>query len=281
MTRRTTKKNAENAAQLRLSFDGRSQAVAANGGQQVSFSVDLPVGTSLSIRLDRPAPAPNVPANDEPDPDSGTRARAPAKPTAPISGEHMLTPPYPARGTPAYDALRVKLREDFKNAFRRLSGAAKTFGAEQPLQFSVFNREGMQGFYGDRDTRGLANRKGIPMRKYWDRADVAELSYNIERMDRARNALNALPESERTVQKALQVHRDIGYQLRRDFERAHKRDGVPVHPANIRPGEPLSAVRKRIRDRAREARNAEKAAAKAAKKKEPKSGPRAAVPQQP
>jgi hypothetical protein len=173
----------------------------------------------------------------------------------------ITAPPYPKVGTSEYDAHRVYLRDHLRYENRRLSGEFRRLGGSTNIQFSVFYREGMQGLYNNQDTRGLARQRKIKMKEFWERTGIAELTVNLDRVVKTREALEDLKGRDRTREIAMNEHHRIGRSLRAAFRAAH--DGyaperLPAHP-------PLKEARQRIRTRAAEVKAAARAAVKAEK----------------
>lgn len=188
--------------QLKLDFVPKA-AVASSADLKVNIG-----GEEITLRVTVILPAPTPAANEN-------------------------TAVYPRAETPEYDAARLSLRDAFRKAYHTLSGAAKTWGNEERIQFSVFNREGMIGLYGGLDTRGLSDRKKIRMDQYWDHAGIAELTVNVKRIRQTLDALDALPAHKRTVRLAMDIHKDVGRELRAEFIKTHKNtppERLPVHP---------------------------------------------------
>lgn len=273
------KKPMDSTSQLGLPFykTAAAKAVppAANGNSKVTLDVTLPseasvrltvapvtgfdVHVSLKIR-EMVAAAQQGAPEERPDMPKRFYARPRRRAQKSTGSAVPAAPPYPKRGTPACDAQRVTLRQEFKRAVGMMSGAAKAIGFAEQKHYEEFNREGMQGLYGaNMTTSALHARKEITTDDYWNHAGVAELSYNILRMRAATSLLNTLPlvkfiaqkqeagkkprdvvapEYERIAARnrlhAERMHRKIGAVLRKQFNDAHRGYELvqlPPHPA--------------------------------------------------
>jgi hypothetical protein len=283
---RRASKSSEN--QLSLTFDGRAAAIppinihihihGANALAPQQVSVELEPGTPVNETT------PATPEQDNNAPHGRARPRI-IFPKVARPDSLVTAPPYPERGTPEYDAHRTYLRDQLRYENRQLSRLFRKLGGQTNIQFSVFYREGMQGLYNNRDTRGLARQRFAPvggekppgvdkegkpkdvtrkieMKDFWDFVGIAELNVNVERARRTHDALEVLAASRGTRTEAMSEHHRIGSEVRAQFRKAHAgflsadRNG----PEHLSAHAHISHIRTRIRDRARQARDEKKRA---------------------
>jgi DNA-damage-inducible protein D len=140
----------------------------------------------------------------------------------------------------AADIERIELREQAKHEFKALSGAAQDAGVQSRM-FGVFHDAGYQGLYGGLGAEAIKKRKKIPTKEnLMDRMDTTELAANQFRMTQARDKLKR--EGVRGEQRAIEVHRQVGQEVRGAIERI---GGTP--PELLPPAEHIKEVKKRLK----------------------------------
>jgi DNA-damage-inducible protein D len=134
----------------------------------------------------------------------------------------------------------LELREQAGQAFKALSGAAKTAGVQNAM-FGVFHDAGYKGLYGGVGAGGIRRRKSIPERdNLMDRMNPTELAANQFRMTQARDKLAR--EHVRSQQRAIDAHEQVGREVRQAIQRI----GGDL-PENIPAAEHIKQVEQRVR----------------------------------
>jgi DNA-damage-inducible protein D len=145
--------------------------------------------------------------------------------------------------TDAYrrDQERLELRQQTKEEFKALSGAAQDAGVQSRM-FGIFHDAGYKGLYGGIGNEQIKSRKGIPSGEaLMDRMDSTELAANQFRMTQAREKLAS--GGVKGQQKAIDTHMQVGKEVRE----AIKRIGGTM-PENLPPGEHIKQVEKRLKE---------------------------------
>ena len=145
--------------------------------------------------------------------------------------------------TDAYrrDQERLELRQQTKEEFKALSGAAQAAGVQSQM-FGIFHDAGYKGMYGGLGNEQIKSRKGIPRDdNLMDRMDTTELAANQFRMTQAREKLAR--QSIKGQQQAISTHTQVGKEVRE----AIKRIGGTL-PENLPPGEHINQVEKRLKE---------------------------------
>jgi DNA-damage-inducible protein D len=138
------------------------------------------------------------------------------------------------------DAERCELREQTKQEFKALSGAAQDAGVSSPM-FGVFHDAGYKGMYGGLGREAIMRTKGIsPKENLLDRMDSTELAANQFRMTQAREKLAR--ERIQGERRAIEAHEQVG----REVRKAIKKIGGTM-PEQIPAAEPIKEVRKRLK----------------------------------
>ncbi len=140
----------------------------------------------------------------------------------------------------AADTERLELRNQAKEEFKQLSGAARQAGVENKM-FGVFHDAGYKGMYGGKNHKAIKSYKGIPEKEnLMDRMDATELAANQFRMTQTREKLSR--DKIRNQQKAISAHESVGKEVRG----AIRKIGGTL-PENIQPGEHVKNVEKRLK----------------------------------
>ena len=145
--------------------------------------------------------------------------------------------------TDAYrrDQERLELRQQTKEEFKALSGAAQDAGV-QGRMFGVFHDAGYKGLYGGLGSEQIKTRKRIPGgENLMDRMDTTELAANQFRMTQAREKLKS--QGINGQRHAIDTHMQVGKEVRE----AIKRIGGTM-PENLSPAEHIKQVEKRLKE---------------------------------
>lgn len=138
------------------------------------------------------------------------------------------------------DQERLELRQQTKEEFKALSGAAQAAGVQSQM-FGIFHDAGYKGMYGGLGNEQIKSRKGIPKDdNLMDRMDTTELAANQFRMTQAREKLAR--QGIKGQQQAISTHTQVGKEVRE----AIKRIGGTL-PENLPPGEHIKQVEKRLK----------------------------------
>lgn len=141
----------------------------------------------------------------------------------------------------AADIERLEMRNQVKEEFKALSGAAKDAGV-QNSKFGMFHDAGYKGLYGGLGADAIKARKGIsPKEQLMDRMDTMELAANQFRMTQTRDKLKR--ENIKNQRDAMEAHEMVGKKVRTAIE-----DIGGTLPENIPPAESIKKVEKRLRD---------------------------------
>lgn len=139
------------------------------------------------------------------------------------------------------DQERLELRQQTKEEFKALSGAAQNAGVQSRM-FGVFHDAGYKGLYGGLGHDQIKARKRIPKdENLMDRMDTTELAANQFRMTQAREKLAR--QRTKGQQHAIETHKQVGKEVRE----AIKRIGGTM-PENIAPAEHIKNVEKRLKE---------------------------------
>ena len=139
------------------------------------------------------------------------------------------------------DQERLELRQQTKEEFKALSGAAQAAGVQSQM-FGVFHDAGYKGMYGGLGNEQIKSRKGIPKDdNLMDRMDTTELAANQFRMTQAREKLAR--QGIKGQQQAISTHTQVGKEVRE----AIKRIGGTL-PENLPPGEHIKQVEERLKE---------------------------------
>jgi len=139
------------------------------------------------------------------------------------------------------DQERLELRQQTKEEFKALSGAAQDAGVQSRM-FGVFHDAGYKGLYGGLGNEQIKTRKGVPRdENLMDRMDTTELAANQFRMTQAREKLAR--QRIKGQQQAIDTHMQVGKEVRE----AIKRIGGTM-PENLPPGEHIKQVQKRLKE---------------------------------
>jgi DNA-damage-inducible protein D len=138
------------------------------------------------------------------------------------------------------DQERLELRQQTKEEFKALSGAAQDAGVQSRM-FGIFHDAGYKGLYGGIGSQQIKARKGVGQdENLLDRMDTTELAANQFRLTQTREKL--AQEGIKGEQKAIDTHRKVGQEVRD----AIKRIGGTM-PENIPPAEDIKQVEKRLK----------------------------------
>jgi DNA-damage-inducible protein D len=138
------------------------------------------------------------------------------------------------------DKERLELRNQVKEEFKALSGAARQAGVQNHM-FGVFHDAGYKGLYGGLGNKEIKHHKNIPEKDdLMDRMNATELAANQFRMTQTRDKLAR--EGINTQNKAISTHEKVGKEVRE----AIKRIGGDL-PEYIAPAEHIKQVAKRIK----------------------------------
>lgn len=141
----------------------------------------------------------------------------------------------------AADIERLELRKQTSEEFKALSGAAQDAGVQSKM-FGVFHDAGYKGLYGGLNSAAIKTRKAIPDKdNLLDRMNATELAANQFRMTQTRDKLAR--DSVSSQAKAIQVHEQVGKEVRQAIERI---GGTP--PEKIPPAEHIKEVEKRLKN---------------------------------
>lgn len=139
-----------------------------------------------------------------------------------------------------HDRERIELREQAKQEFKALSGAAQDAGVSSPM-FGVFHDAGYKGQYGGLGQAEIKARKRIPAQdNLMDRMDSTELAANQFRMTQTREKLQR--ERVHGQRQAIETHSEVGKEVRRAIQKIGGK-----MPENIPAAEPIKEVKKRLR----------------------------------
>jgi DNA-damage-inducible protein D len=139
------------------------------------------------------------------------------------------------------DKERLELRNQTKEEFKALSGAAREAGVQNSM-FGIFHDAGYKGLYGGLGVDAIKVRKGIPSKEQlMDRMDTMELAANQFRMTQARDKLKR--EGIKDQKKAIETHEIIGKEIRTTISKI----GGTL-PENIPPAEPIKVIEKRLKN---------------------------------
>lgn len=139
------------------------------------------------------------------------------------------------------DQERLELRQQTKEEFKALSGAAQDAGVQSSM-FGVFHDAGYKGLYGGMGSGQIKSHKRIPQEEnLLDRMDTTELAANQFRMTQAREKLAR--QGIKGQQKAIETHLQVGKEVRE----AIKRIGGTM-PENLPPAEHIKQVEKRLKE---------------------------------
>lgn len=140
----------------------------------------------------------------------------------------------------AQDLERVELRNQTKEEFKALSGAAQDAGVQHSM-FGIFHDAGYKGLYGGLGNDAIKVRKKIARSEnLLDRMDNTELAANQFRMTQTREKL--AKERLKGQQKAIETHQQVGKEVRD----AIRRIGGTM-PEDIKPAEHIKNVEKRLK----------------------------------
>ena len=140
----------------------------------------------------------------------------------------------------AADLERMEVREQTKNEFKALSGAARDAGVQSRM-FGIFHDAGYKGLYGGLGADAIKRRKGVAEKEnLMDRMDTTELAANQFRMTQARDKLKR--EGIHNEQRAIELHHQVGKEVRTAIQRI---GGTP--PEQLPPAEHIKEVAKRIK----------------------------------
>jgi DNA-damage-inducible protein D len=138
------------------------------------------------------------------------------------------------------DKERLELRNQVKEEFKALSGAARQAGVQNHM-FGVFHDAGYKGLYGGLGNKEIKHHKNIPEKDdLMDRMNATELAANQFRMTQTRDKLAR--EGINTQNRAISTHEKVGKEVRE----AIKRIGGDL-PEYIAPAEHIKQVAKRIK----------------------------------
>lgn len=138
------------------------------------------------------------------------------------------------------DKERLELRNQVKQEFKALSGAARQAGVQDKM-FGVFHDAGYKGLYGGLSKGEIKNYKNIPEKDdLMDRMNATELAANQFRMTQTRDKLAR--ENVNSGHQAIKTHENVGKEVRD----AIKRIGGDL-PEHIAPAEHIKQVEKRIK----------------------------------
>lgn len=141
----------------------------------------------------------------------------------------------------AADLERLEIREQAGEEFKALSGAAREAGVQDRM-FGIFHDAGYKGLYGGLGVDAIKSRKGIaPKENLMDRMGATELVNNQFRMVQTREKLKR--EGIKSQRDAIETHETVGIEVRKAIEKI----GGTL-PENIPPDEPISNVKKRLRN---------------------------------
>lgn len=140
----------------------------------------------------------------------------------------------------AADMERLELRNQTKQEFKALSGAAKEAGVQNTM-FGIFHDAGYKGLYGGLGVEAIKFRKGIdPKEQLMDRMDTTELAANQFRMTQTKEKLKN--DRINNQHGAIETHQMVGKGVRSLIE-----DFGGTLPENIPPAEPIKVVEKRLK----------------------------------
>jgi DNA-damage-inducible protein D len=115
------------------------------------------------------------------------------------------------------DKERLELRNQVKEEFKALSGAARQAGAQNHM-FGVFHDAGYKGLYGGLGNKEIKHHKNIPEKDdLMDRMNATELAANQFRMTQTRDKLAR--EGINTQNKAISTHEQVGKEVREAIKR--------------------------------------------------------------
>lgn len=138
------------------------------------------------------------------------------------------------------DLERLELRKHAGEEFKALSSAAQSVGVQSKM-FGIFHDAGYKGLYGGLGRNAIKAKKAIPEKEnLMDRMNATELAANQFRMTQARDKLSR--ENIRSQQQAIQIHEQVGKEIRATI----KRIGGDL-PEQIPPAEHIKKVEKRIK----------------------------------
>lgn len=138
------------------------------------------------------------------------------------------------------DQERLELRQQTRQEFKALSGAAQDAGVQSRM-FGVFHDAGYKGLYGGLSNDQIKQRKHIPKTEnLMDRMDTTELAANQFRMTQTRDKLAR--QNIKGQQQAIDTHQQVGKEVRE----AIKRIGGKL-PENLEPAEHIKQVEKRLK----------------------------------
>lgn len=141
----------------------------------------------------------------------------------------------------AADLERLEVRAQAADEFKTLSGAAREAGVQDKM-FGIFHDAGYKGLYGGLGVDAIKARKGIaPKENLMDRMGVTELVNNQFRMVQTREKLQR--EDIKSQRDAIETHEAVGKEVRKAIAKI----GGTL-PENIPPAEPISNVKKRLRN---------------------------------
>ena len=107
--------------------------------------------------------------------------------------------------------------------------------------FGIFHDAGYKGLYGGLGADAIKARKGIaPKEQLMDRMDTTELAANLFRMAQTRDKLKR--DGVKNQRIAIETHETVGREVRKAIEEIGG-----VMPENILPAEPISQVKKRLK----------------------------------
>ena len=140
----------------------------------------------------------------------------------------------------AADRERLELREQTKEEFKALSGAAHAAGV-QSRYFGIFHDAGYKGLYGGLGGDAIKRRKGIPAQEnLMDRMGATELAANQFRMTQTRDKLAR--DGITGQNRAIRTHQQVGKEVRAAIERIGG-----ILPEKLPPEEHIKTVEQRVK----------------------------------
>ncbi len=138
----------------------------------------------------------------------------------------------------ARDLERLELRDQAKEEFKQLSGAARAAGVASRM-FGVFHDAGYRGLYGMGREAILRRKELPPDEQLMDRMDTTELAANQFRMTQTRDKLARDRVADQ--HEAIQTHEAVGQEVRRAIQKIGG-----TMPEDIPPAEHIDLVRQRL-----------------------------------
>ncbi len=138
----------------------------------------------------------------------------------------------------AKDMERLELRNQAKEEFKQLSGAARAAGVASRM-FGVFHDAGYRGLYGMGREAILKHKNLPPDEQLMDRMDTTELAANQFRMTQTRDKLARERVADQTT--AIHTHEEVGREVRRAIQNIGG-----TMPELIPPAEHIDVVKLRL-----------------------------------